>query len=249
MRDHIHPPKVSVPSYTVPPSDDIIIKPYIVPLLPTFHGIESENPYSVKKQLGLGELKPTTITLYLADRSMKIPKGIVEDVLVKVDKFYYLVDFVVFDTEPMAKGTNHLPIILGRPFFSTSNAIINCRNGVMQLTFGNMTLELNIFHLSSKHKSMEEQEPDEVCLISPSAGKHSAHKLQEELMKNNEVFDGESSASVTPPAPLIPPAPPEGKVLKTKGQKLNSATAHLTSQQTWRDFSSLIYYEPEGLPK
>ena len=87
----------------------------------------------------------------------------------------------------------------------------------MQLTFGNMTLELNIFHLSSKHKSMEEQEPDEVCLISPGAGKHSAHKLQEELIKNNEVCNGESIASITPPAPLIPPAPPEGKVLKTKG--------------------------------
>ena len=135
---------------------------------------------------------------------MKICKGIVEDVLVKVDKFYYSIDFVVLDTESVAKGTNHVPIILGRPFLATSNAIINCRNGVMQLTFGNMTLELNIFHLSSKHKSMEEQELDEVCLISPGAGKHSAHKLQEELMKNNEVFDGESSASVTPPAPVTP---------------------------------------------
>ena len=113
-------------------------------------------PYSVYKQLGLGELKPTTITLSLADRSVKIPKGIVEDVLVKVDKFYYPVDFVVLDTEPVAGGTNHVPIILGRPFLATSNAIINCRNGVMQLTFGNMTLELNIFHLSIKHKSMEE---------------------------------------------------------------------------------------------
>ena len=55
-------------------------------------------PYSVYKQLGLGELKPTTITLSLADRSIKIPKGIVEDVLVQVDKFYYLVDFIVLDT-------------------------------------------------------------------------------------------------------------------------------------------------------
>ena len=91
-----------------------------------------------------------------------------------------------------------------------------------------MTLELNIFHLSNKHKSMEKQEPDEVCLISPGVGKHSAHKLQEGLMKNNEVFDGESSALVTLPAPLIPLAPPEGRVLKTKGQKLKSATAHLT---------------------
>ena len=134
-------------------------------------------PYSVFKKLGLGELNPTTITLSLADRSVKIPKGIVEDVLVKVDKFYYLVDFIVLDTELVAEGTNHVPIILGRPFLATSNAIINFRNGVTQITFGNMTLELNIFHLSSKHKSMEEQDPDEVYLISPGAVKHSVHKL------------------------------------------------------------------------
>ena len=74
-------------------------------------------PYSVYKQLGLGELKPTNITLSLADRTIKIPKGIVEDVLVKVDKFYYPMDFVVLDTEPIASGPNHVPIILGRPFF------------------------------------------------------------------------------------------------------------------------------------
>ena len=55
-------------------------------------------PYSVYKQLGLGELKPTTITLSLTDISIKIPKGTVEDVLIQVDKFYYLVDFVVLDT-------------------------------------------------------------------------------------------------------------------------------------------------------
>ena len=96
-------------------------------------------PYSVYKQLGLGELKPTNITLSLADRSVKIPKGIVEDVLVKIDKFYYPVDFVVLDTEPISSEPNHVPIILGRPFLATANAIINFRNGVMQLTFGNMT--------------------------------------------------------------------------------------------------------------
>ena len=108
-------------------------------------------PYSVYKHLGLGELKPTSITLSLADRSVKIPKGMIEDILVQVDKFYYPVDFVVLDTDPIFKGTNYVPIILGRPFLATSNAIINCRNGVMQLTFGNMTLELNIFHLYKKH--------------------------------------------------------------------------------------------------
>ena len=83
-------------------------------------------PYSMYKQLGLGELKPTFITLSLADRSIKIPKGTVEDVLIQVDKFYYPVDFVVLDIEPAATGANYVPIILGRPFLATSNAIINC---------------------------------------------------------------------------------------------------------------------------
>ncbi|RVX08215.1 hypothetical protein CK203_017836 [Vitis vinifera] len=69
-------------------------------------------PYSVYKQLGLGELKPTSITLSLEDRSVKIPRGIIEDVLVQVDNFYYLVDFVVLDTNPIVKETNYVPIIL-----------------------------------------------------------------------------------------------------------------------------------------
>ena len=44
-------------------------------------------PYSMYKQLGLGELTATAITLSLADRSVKIPRGVIEDVLVQVDKF------------------------------------------------------------------------------------------------------------------------------------------------------------------
>ncbi|RVW58250.1 hypothetical protein CK203_113796 [Vitis vinifera] len=77
-----------------------------------------------------------------ANRSVKIPRGMIEDVLVQVDKFYYPVDFVVLDTDPL--------------------------NGVMQLTFGNMTLELNIFHLYKKHIHPEEEEGQrkvEVCIL------------------------------------------------------------------------------------
>ena len=122
-------------------------------------------PYSMYKQLGLGELKPTSITLSLADRSIKIPKRTIDDVLIQVDRFYYPVDFVVLDTEPVAVGPNHVPIILGRLFLATSNAIINFRNGVMQLTFGNMTLELNIFHLGKSHMHSEEDDFEEVCIL------------------------------------------------------------------------------------
>ena len=62
-------------------------------------------------------------------------------------------------------GANYVLIIIGRPFLATSNAIINCRNGVMQLTFENMILELNIFHLGKKHMHAVEEGPEEVCLI------------------------------------------------------------------------------------
>ena len=104
-------------------------------------------PFSVYEQLGLGELKTTYVVLQLADRSIKVPKGIVEDVLVQIDKFYFPVDFIVLDTEPVAQTHTQIPIILGRPFLATSNALINCRNGILKLSFENMTLELNMFNV------------------------------------------------------------------------------------------------------
>nr|CAN80693.1 hypothetical protein VITISV_030024 [Vitis vinifera] len=147
-------------------------------------------PYSVYKQLGLGELKPTSITLSLADRSVKIPRGIIEDVLVQVDNFYYPVDFVVLDTDPLVKEANYVPIILGRPFLATSKAIINCRNGLMQLTFGNMTLELNIFHMSKKLITPEEEEgPEEVCIIDTLVEEHCDQNIQDELNESLEDLE------------------------------------------------------------
>ena len=183
-------------------------------------------PYSVYKQLGLGELKPTNITLSLADRSVKIPKGIVEDVLVKVDKFYYPVDFVVLDTKPIASGPNYVPIILGRPFLATSNAIINCKNGVMQLTFGNMTLELNIFHLNNKHKLVEDDKKraDEICSIGQNVGKPNAPKLQAELGKEGEVIDWELATSITPVEPMVSSTSPNEKKFDKKEPSMKAAT-------------------------
>src|SRR3954468_10190044 len=58
-------------------------------------------PYSTYLQLGLGDLKPTTMRIQLADRSIRIARGIVEDVLIKIENFYFLVDFVILDTEPV----------------------------------------------------------------------------------------------------------------------------------------------------
>ena len=195
-------------------------------------------PYSVYKQLGLGELKPTNITLSLVDRSVKIPKGIVEDVLVKVDKFYYPVDFVVLDTEPIENGPNHVPIILGRPFLATANAIINCRNGVMQLTFGNMTLELNIFHLNNKHKlgETENQVTDEVCSDGQNAGKLNVQELKE------IANQGEAGVLV------LPPVATAGQLLNlesTSGKKSNHRKTNIkAATQATAGVEELLLFDP-----
>jgi hypothetical protein len=70
-------------------------------------------PYSVYLQLGLRELKPTSMTLQLADRSVKIPWGIVEDALIKVDKFYFPMDFIMLDMELVQMIGTKIPVILG----------------------------------------------------------------------------------------------------------------------------------------
>ncbi|KAH9649644.1 hypothetical protein KPL70_026063 [Citrus sinensis] len=103
-------------------------------------------PYSVFVKFGLGELHQTPVMLQLADRSTKIPRGIMENVLIQVDKFYFPVDFIVIDIQPIQDSRKYIPIILGRPFLATADAHIQCRTGNMQLSFGNMTMELNIFN-------------------------------------------------------------------------------------------------------
>ncbi|KAL5754189.1 hypothetical protein ACOSP7_022409 [Xanthoceras sorbifolium] len=66
-------------------------------------------PHSVFRKLGLGEVKATNVTLQLADRLVKYPHGIIEDVLVKVDKFYFPVDFIILQMEEDVE----VPLILG----------------------------------------------------------------------------------------------------------------------------------------
>ena len=78
-------------------------------------------PLSVMKKLQIEEVKPTRISLQLADLSIKLPVGVVEDLLVKVGPFIFPVDFVILDMEEEVKSS----IILGRPFLATRRALIN----------------------------------------------------------------------------------------------------------------------------
>ena len=81
--------------------------------------------FSVYQQLGLGDLSPTRVTIQLADRSIKVSKGEINDVLIRVGEFIYPVNFIVLETQPLS-NSNHraqTPVILGRPFLATANAI------------------------------------------------------------------------------------------------------------------------------
>ena len=89
-------------------------------------------PSSVLKRLSLGELTPITITLQMADRTMAQPEGILEDVLIKVGKFIFLVDFVVMDMEE----DTQVPLLLGRPFLAIGATLIDVKNGELSLKVG-----------------------------------------------------------------------------------------------------------------
>ena len=81
------------------------------------------------KKIGDLEIKPTKMTLKLADRVTKYPYGVVEDVLVKVDKFTFPVDFVVMDM----KEDEEVPLILGRPFMKTPRIIVDVDKEELQV--------------------------------------------------------------------------------------------------------------------
>ena len=86
-------------------------------------------PLSIFRWVGLGEARPTTMILQLVDRSLKHPWGVIEDVLVKVDKFIFPTDFIVLDM----KEDKEIPIILGRPFLATGKAMIDVQKGDLKL--------------------------------------------------------------------------------------------------------------------
>ncbi|XP_019230475.1 PREDICTED: uncharacterized protein LOC109211393 [Nicotiana attenuata] len=85
--------------------------------------------FSIFRKLDLGEMKDTSFSLQFADQSTKKPKGIIENVLVRVDKFIFPVDFIVFEM----KECPDEPIILGGPFLATSRAIIDVHQGQLIL--------------------------------------------------------------------------------------------------------------------
>ena len=97
-------------------------------------------------------MKPTKITLQMADRSVKHPRGVVKDVLVKVGKFIFPVNFVVPDMEEDC----NVPIILGRPFLATRHALIDVQKGTLKLRIQGDEETFKVFK-AFKHPDVDDE--------------------------------------------------------------------------------------------
>nr|GEW26819.1 reverse transcriptase domain-containing protein [Tanacetum cinerariifolium] len=97
-------------------------------------------PLSIWKKLSLPELTPTRMTLELADRSITRPKGVTEDVFVKVEKFHFSTDFVVVDF----KADPRVPLILGRSFLRIDLALIDVYREEITLRVNDEAVTFNL---------------------------------------------------------------------------------------------------------
>ncbi|GJW19174.1 homeodomain-like protein [Tanacetum coccineum] len=136
-------------------------------------------PFFTSKRLGLGNPKPINMVIEMADRSMQSPKGIVENVVVKINKFIFPVDFVILDIIEDDK----VPIILGRPMLATAHARTNVSEKKISLEVGT---EQIIFDIN-------EREPpsiiSHVCVINnfQIIDEFKAPEDLEELLMNNDI--------------------------------------------------------------
>ncbi|XP_048229405.1 uncharacterized protein LOC125369945 [Ricinus communis] len=107
--------------------------------------------------LSTSKLTPTRMSIQLADRTIKYPKGIIEDVLVKVDKFIFPVDFVIMDMD----GESDVPLILGRLFLATSRALIDVSSGKLELRVDDESITFDL----TKSLRHPYEHDGTVCLI------------------------------------------------------------------------------------
>ncbi|XP_074321649.1 uncharacterized protein LOC141658644 [Silene latifolia] len=110
-------------------------------------------PYSICKKLNMGQLNITNMTLQMADRSLQRPLGVLEDVPVRIGKYFIPVDFVILD---MAEDV-HIPNILGRPFLHTAGAIIDLGRGRLTLALGDDRITFDL------EKSLKQPMIEETC--------------------------------------------------------------------------------------
>ncbi|XP_015940446.1 uncharacterized protein LOC107465972 [Arachis duranensis] len=117
-------------------------------------------PYSMMRRLCIEEVKSTQMLLELVDKSVVLPKGVIENLLVKVDKFIFPTDFVILDLGEEGSDS----IILGRLFRATARAIIDVEQGELTLRVHDESITLNVFpeaqHTDEKKNCMNDDKED-----------------------------------------------------------------------------------------
>ncbi|RYQ95355.1 hypothetical protein Ahy_B08g090594 [Arachis hypogaea] len=103
-------------------------------------------PLSLMKRLQINEIIPTDVVIRLADKTQKQAVRVVENVLMKVGKYFLPIDFVILDME---ESHTH-PIILGRPFLATTRELIDVERGELILRIHDEQLSFNVFKLSQE---------------------------------------------------------------------------------------------------
>ncbi|KAM1971755.1 hypothetical protein TB2_017964 [Malus domestica] len=145
-------------------------------------------PFSIlKKKLGLGDLKLTSVSLQLVDQSIKYPRGIIEDVLIRVDKLILLADFLILDMDE----DREVMIILGRPFLATARTLIDVEKGTLTMHVGDEANKFKVFGASqdlqetSKCYMIDYVYEDSFSLLIESSKRPSSNHGW--LMKENQV--------------------------------------------------------------
>ena len=141
-------------------------------------------PLSVVKRLSLRELTPTIMSLQMADRSMAQPKGILEDVLVKVGKFIFPINFVVIDIEKDKK----IILLLSRPFLATGENLIDVKKGELTLRVGTKEVHFSL------NQCLKQHDVEQAHCMKTDNVNYVCKKMNYDLMKDNS-FDEYISSS------------------------------------------------------
>ncbi|XP_073291028.1 uncharacterized protein [Primulina huaijiensis] len=147
-------------------------------------------PFSIYRTLELGEVKPSTINLQLVDRSLTYPRGIVEDVMVKVDKFIFPDDFFILDMEE----DQETPLIFGRPFLATGKALIDVHKGELTLRVGGDEVVFNNYNTIRGPNEVSACHSIDIidsCVSHVSAGRMTKDSLERCLLESTSTVEEE----------------------------------------------------------
>ncbi|XP_022003224.1 uncharacterized protein LOC110900652 [Helianthus annuus] len=142
-------------------------------------------PYAVFAKLDLGEPKPTRMSIQLADRSVKYPRGIVENMLVKIDKFVFPVDSGILDMDE----DKNVPLILGHPFLATARALIDVCTGRLTLRVDDEEVTFDIGK-SMQHSQSQDDTLYFIETINTYVSDHLYATFEEDVM-DTQLLGGE----------------------------------------------------------